>query len=123
MFSFNISFTVALSALRAAFDSNCSVEAGLLPACFPVEPAKRGHNAEVPDVVPRLHLGLWQGLQKVLRENRSSRSINRFPELPQVTFTKEDVHQNAALFECIAFKVVGFFLAEHCGFAAVAMRL
>ena len=50
----------------------------------------------------------------MLRENRSSRSINRFPELPQVTFTKEDVHQNAALFECIAFKVVGFFMAIFC---------
>ncbi len=62
----------------------------------------------MPGVVPRLHFGLWRGLQNAMLENRLSWGIFQFPELPQATFTSEDVHQSAAMFENMAFKVVGF---------------
>jgi hypothetical protein len=106
--SFNISFTDALGAVRAAFDANCCVPADSLPPCFPVEPFRGRRLAMVPNVVPRLHFGLWAGLSDALRKYRFSRGICEFPELPQPSFTKEYVHQNAA------FKVVGLFMAIFC---------
>jgi hypothetical protein len=57
--SYRRSFSTALRTLRSAFDSNCQIRAGVVPPCFPVEPAP-GSSEEVPAVVPKLHFGLWR---------------------------------------------------------------